>query len=345
MGPKRTSSICYISPSSPVVSSFLRSPPPSVIREANETSSVDHSRSLPLRRTASLPRHSITHHTSPGNSNLIVEAQTPPPMTLVEKHADLLSFIAQKESKCLELRGQLATHEAELATLKRKWERIVKRSTASKSAGLAPTAGEVVGVIRDGVQGLGRMLVMGGLGSSTMSPTSNSSSMAKSHVETVVGTTGSRSSSLSSIAVTSSTATDRSSVSSVTSLSPSDSEGEPPIPRKNVTEVGGLTPTSAQFPIDESASNNTKDILEPVVSEVTSTARPPSLLFNTLFADSKDPRTSSPARDLGERVTEKTLTSLSSASSPWSGINKKWEEIQKTDSLSHPREHLCCSAT
>lgn len=30
------------------------------------------------------------------------------------RHADLLQFIAQKESKCLELRSQLATHEAEL---------------------------------------------------------------------------------------------------------------------------------------------------------------------------------------------------------------------------------------
>ncbi|KAJ7770608.1 hypothetical protein B0H16DRAFT_1881591, partial [Mycena metata] len=49
------------------------------------------------------------------------------PVTLAEKHADLLHFIAQKESKCLELRSQLAMHEAELLQLKRKWERIVSR--------------------------------------------------------------------------------------------------------------------------------------------------------------------------------------------------------------------------
>jgi hypothetical protein len=30
------------------------------------------------------------------------------------RHAELLHFIAQKESKCLELRSQLALHEAEL---------------------------------------------------------------------------------------------------------------------------------------------------------------------------------------------------------------------------------------
>ncbi|PPQ66002.1 hypothetical protein CVT26_010662 [Gymnopilus dilepis] len=50
-----------------------------------------------------------------------------PPVTLAEKHAELLHFIAQKESKCLELRSQLAVHEAELLQLKRKWERIVNR--------------------------------------------------------------------------------------------------------------------------------------------------------------------------------------------------------------------------
>ncbi|PPQ85473.1 hypothetical protein CVT24_008311, partial [Panaeolus cyanescens] len=49
------------------------------------------------------------------------------PVTLAEKHADLLHFIAQKESKCLELRSQLQVHEAELLQLKRKWERIVNR--------------------------------------------------------------------------------------------------------------------------------------------------------------------------------------------------------------------------
>lgn len=43
------------------------------------------------------------------------------------RHADLLQFIAQKESKCLELRTQLAVHENELGQLKKKWERIVSR--------------------------------------------------------------------------------------------------------------------------------------------------------------------------------------------------------------------------
>ncbi|KIJ63760.1 hypothetical protein HYDPIDRAFT_112705 [Hydnomerulius pinastri MD-312] len=57
------------------------------------------------------------------------------PLTLVERHADLLHFIAQKERKCLELRDQLAVHEKELAELKRKWERIVNRGFASGANG------------------------------------------------------------------------------------------------------------------------------------------------------------------------------------------------------------------
>ncbi|KIK04758.1 hypothetical protein K443DRAFT_675536, partial [Laccaria amethystina LaAM-08-1] len=43
-----------------------------------------------------------------------------PPLT----HAELLLFIAQRESKCLEFRLQLAMHEEGLLQLKHKWERI-----------------------------------------------------------------------------------------------------------------------------------------------------------------------------------------------------------------------------
>ncbi|KAL1744283.1 hypothetical protein HDZ31DRAFT_64259 [Schizophyllum fasciatum] len=62
------------------------------------------------------------------------------PLTLVEKHAELLHFIAQKESKCLELRSQLAMHEAELLQLKRKWERIVAKGANTTSAGPSSAA-------------------------------------------------------------------------------------------------------------------------------------------------------------------------------------------------------------
>ncbi|KAF7326354.1 hypothetical protein MVEN_02621700 [Mycena venus] len=116
------------------------------------------------------------------------------PVTLAEKHADLLHFIAQKESKCLELRSQLAMHEAELLQLKRKWERIVSRgftsphnvstpttstsssfpSTSTSAASLSSfgtsvsgsslenatsaNGGAVLDGIREGVQGVGRFI-------------------------------------------------------------------------------------------------------------------------------------------------------------------------------------------
>lgn len=68
---------------------------------------------------------------SPGG----VDVKEREPLTLIEKHADLLHFIAQKERKCLELREQLAVHENELAELKRKWERIINRTLPMAGGG------------------------------------------------------------------------------------------------------------------------------------------------------------------------------------------------------------------
>ncbi|KLO16125.1 hypothetical protein SCHPADRAFT_926762 [Schizopora paradoxa] len=100
-------------------------------------------------------------------------------LTLVEKHADLLRFIAQKESKCLELRSQLAVHEAELLELKRKWERIVSRGfsgsatpsspalgnrahTAFDASDASPQTAAMLNGIRESMQGVGRFIA--GLG-------------------------------------------------------------------------------------------------------------------------------------------------------------------------------------
>lgn len=123
---------------------------------------------------------------------------------MLPRHADLLRFIAQKESKCLELRSQLVVHETELKELKRKWERIVSRgmdraysstpSPASVSpnpssnshaaahglaAALLPTGntGAVLGGIKEGVQDLGRLLAAGlDLSGGTMEGTSSPAS-------------------------------------------------------------------------------------------------------------------------------------------------------------------------
>ncbi|EJD05567.1 uncharacterized protein FOMMEDRAFT_165954 [Fomitiporia mediterranea MF3/22] len=101
----------------------------------------------------------------------VLEEQ-PAPMTLAEKHADLLRFIAQKESRCLELRSQLAVEEAELFSLKRKWERIVTRghrgapSASVSSLEMDPSAqGAVLAGLKEGVQGVGRLIAqLGELG-------------------------------------------------------------------------------------------------------------------------------------------------------------------------------------
>ncbi|KAF8601479.1 hypothetical protein BDV93DRAFT_524656 [Ceratobasidium sp. AG-I] len=62
-----------------------------------------------------------------------LEEGQPPVLTLAEKHKDLLHFIAQKESKCVELRAQLAAHEADLLQLKKKWEKIVAKGNGARS--------------------------------------------------------------------------------------------------------------------------------------------------------------------------------------------------------------------
>ena len=116
------------------------------------------------------------------------------------RHADLLQFIAQKESKCLELRSQLAVHEAELLQrafslsraryqkhlpdrfqVKKTWERIVSRSfefphstlpipTTTTSAPATPSqpgihtpysSNVVLEGIKEGVQGVSRLIASG----------------------------------------------------------------------------------------------------------------------------------------------------------------------------------------
>ncbi|KAG6875014.1 hypothetical protein C0992_005556 [Termitomyces sp. T32_za158] len=81
------------------------------------------------------------------------------PLTLVEKHSDLLHFIAQKESKCLELRSQLANLEAEIVQLKRKWERIVNRGFNPPAS--VPAAQGNGAVLEGIVGGVGRFIAAG----------------------------------------------------------------------------------------------------------------------------------------------------------------------------------------
>ncbi|KAH8832689.1 hypothetical protein DL96DRAFT_1583024 [Flagelloscypha sp. PMI_526] len=59
--------------------------------------------------------------------------------TLMEQHSSLLTQIAQREQKSLELKAQLQTNEEELATLKRKWTELISGTTPSSPMSSAPT--------------------------------------------------------------------------------------------------------------------------------------------------------------------------------------------------------------
>ncbi|KAJ7637061.1 hypothetical protein FB45DRAFT_454532 [Roridomyces roridus] len=181
------------------------------------------------------------------------------PVTLAEKHADLLHFIAQKESKCLELRSQLAVHEGELLQLKRKWERIVSRgftsphnsSFASSSSGTAsgssienspiPTSangGAVLDGIREGVQGVGRFIA-------ALSPTPYSS------FESVLPhATHSPSSSMSTMTTSSASKSTRLSQSSVSSIGEEPAKDEPTDDAQVLmVHDTGATPTVSPNPV------------------------------------------------------------------------------------------------
>ncbi|KAI6012134.1 hypothetical protein BKA83DRAFT_4370600 [Pisolithus microcarpus] len=133
---RRQSSIAYFTPSSP--SPWERdgqrhrpnssragpnsTPSPSSGSELLEDEGGDGKR-------VSLAMKGYSHVNGDSVSSLeVVDTKEREPLTLADKHADLLHFIAQKERKCLELREQLAVHENELAELKRKWQQIINRT-------------------------------------------------------------------------------------------------------------------------------------------------------------------------------------------------------------------------
>ncbi|KAG1884321.1 hypothetical protein F4604DRAFT_203913 [Suillus subluteus] len=78
-------------------------------------------------------------------------------LTLAEKHADLLHAIAAAESRRLELTGQLAVVEGDLADLKRKWGRIVNREPYHP---ILPSSTPTASLV-DGLKGGVRLLAAG----------------------------------------------------------------------------------------------------------------------------------------------------------------------------------------
>ncbi|KAJ2936819.1 hypothetical protein H1R20_g276, partial [Candolleomyces eurysporus] len=162
------------------------------------TSSPLHATSGTSLASLSSPRNASGNTGVEGTSSrpasiiISVDEKDRPPITLAEKHAELLHFIAQKEAKCLELRSQLAMHEEELLQLKRKWERIVNRglerensstsspsssnlyaSNNSSSNGLISLTNPALALegLKEGVQGMSRFLAAG---LSITSPSSSS---------------------------------------------------------------------------------------------------------------------------------------------------------------------------
>ena len=188
---RRQSSISYF-PSDNAPTWSLRSPTATTMPSLKRSTSVGHGAKSPPastagdRRSLGSPAELQSPHVDRGPLTLTEKCVDPPSLppsvsgvNAWSRHADLLQFIAQKESKCLELRSQLAMHEAELTQLKRKWERIVSRGmdrtttsapTSSVTSPLSPLDG-----IKEGVQGMSRLL-LGDLSSpSTSTPVSISS--------------------------------------------------------------------------------------------------------------------------------------------------------------------------
>ncbi|KAJ4473794.1 hypothetical protein J3R30DRAFT_729016 [Lentinula aciculospora] len=155
--PRRQSSISYNAPSkddplSPALSSPRHAAPISTPDSPGPSSRTSLSRSASVGSKAprradsrgdrsaysridpSTPTTASWNRNRNSTGSLLAEEKERPPLTLVEKHADLLHFIAQKESKCLELRTQLSAHETELLQLKKKWERIVFRGFEKSQA-------------------------------------------------------------------------------------------------------------------------------------------------------------------------------------------------------------------
>ncbi|KAF8589161.1 hypothetical protein K439DRAFT_473541 [Ramaria rubella] len=286
------------------------------------------------------------------------------PVTLAEKHADLLRFIAQKESKCLELRTQLAQHEADLLLLKRKWERIVSKGSPSTSRTDASTS---VGIdmldgIREGVQtGLGKMFAVlepssGGPSASPPSTSLPSTSTQpikfEHHSQRLMGDISVSSSKRASISTASSSSTrDRSSLSdsrssasslfdelasldrlassiegsSTTCLS-SDINGEFPATRPSRAVKRNSTPIRNSTSVTQSPTEGTSETSNP--DDDPSSKRRRSRPSSINFSQFPSPFSSS--------ISPESLTPLGKPVGNWvpTGLNRKWEELKGNETIS-----------
>jgi len=262
-------------------------------------------------------------------------------VTLAEKHADLLRFIAQKESKCLELRTQLAQHEADLLLLKAKWERIVSKGLPSSSRPETSiyAAVDKLGDIREGIQnGLEKVL-------SVLEPSAVSASFQPikshevSHINTPV-TSPSYSSKRTSISTASSSTRDWSSLSnsrsSASSLFDDISSANPnSLDSSTKDDDDGNDETVCLSSGVDKLPSGTKSLSRTSQS----TGRSPTLEEDDDTSGKKRrsrPLSMSLSQFSSTLPTVEALTPIGKQMTNWvsPGLNKKWEELKGNETIS-----------
>ncbi|KAI0827074.1 hypothetical protein BC628DRAFT_1370695 [Trametes gibbosa] len=352
--PRRQSSIAYY-PSDHTPTWDLRSPTAASGSSLKRSTSLNQGPSDKLsqkRDRRSLPA-----------SDVLADVQAErAPLTLTEKHADLLRFIAQKESKCLELRSQLAAHEAELAQLKRKWERIVSRGMdRAYSQPPQPGSGSsslLSGAMKDGVQGMGRMLAAGlsDLSSNSVSQTPPRTPVLALRTGRIQGHASHQSMSSVSTSATSLTSSSvRLSQSSASSLAfddPPCEDDEPELAAKRTSfSVDGGT--GIESPVEISPASAIKAAK---LHRRKSRESPPSPSFVPVSPSPDGSVDATPLSDYKKTLKRSSLHITSNRSMPpaasipglgplasplasaWMGsvgssVGKKWEEIQKGETF------------
>lgn len=106
---------------------------------------VDMEAEVPLSRTPAKgpPREAEAEKDSPEiatrQRNTTVRSGKARPLTIIERHASLLSLIAQKEYQVRETKSKLAREESELAELKKRWEKVAARAAFNSTTTPSPS--------------------------------------------------------------------------------------------------------------------------------------------------------------------------------------------------------------
>ncbi|KAF7323807.1 hypothetical protein MKEN_00601900 [Mycena kentingensis (nom. inval.)] len=261
------------------------------------------------------------------------------PVTLAEKHKDLLEFIAQKEARCLELRTALAIHEGELLQLKRKWERIVSRGFQATSPHMtsqstygdgdnptSPNGGAVLDGLREGVQGVGRLIA-------ALSPAPYPS------LDSVVSPTRRSAHSTSSSTSTNTTQSTRLSQSSTSSIeeepvcimSPT-GDSDPEVQELMVHDTGA-TPTMSPNPAFTAQRQRNLHVYTPDSSaEAEADFFAANATLESLAAASTRP-TSKRAASTSALPGLSLVESVAPVSAWVDTVGKKWEELQRVPTV------------